>query len=152
MRHLASRGLLFVLAAFLAVTAIAGAVFVVPGLPLGWLEGGPFPDYTIPAFALGLVGVLAVLTLLALIVRPEVAGIIAVVAGFAMVAFEIVEIAVVGFALAEYGAAEPVAWLQVVYIAIGLATMGIGAALWSVTAEDRRRRSRTGHDAVTLHL
>ena len=39
MRHYASRGLLAVLSAFIAVTAIAGAIFVVPTLPLEWLEG-----------------------------------------------------------------------------------------------------------------
>ena len=33
MRHYASRGLLAVLSGFIAVTAIAGAIFVVPTLP-----------------------------------------------------------------------------------------------------------------------
>ena len=52
MGHLASRGLLAGLTAFLAVTTIAGAVFVVPTLPPEWLVGSIFTDYTVPAAAL----------------------------------------------------------------------------------------------------
>ena len=37
MRQPASRGLLVVLTAFLAITTIAGGVFVVPTLPPEWL-------------------------------------------------------------------------------------------------------------------
>lgn len=143
MPHLVSRGVLFVLAAFMAVTAIAGALFVVPGLPLEWIDGGPFADYTLPAVALGFVGSLALVTVIVLVVRPEVAGVAAVATGAAMVAFELVEIAVVGLSLVEHGPGEPVAWLQVVYIAIGLMTIGMGGALWVSTADDRRRRDRT---------
>lgn len=147
MPHLVSRGVLVVLAAFLAVTTIAGALFVVPGLPPEWLEGGPFADYTLPAVALGFVGVLAIVTLLALILRPDVAGAAAVTTGAAMVAFELVEIAVVGFSLVEYGVGEPVAWLQVVYIAAGLIIAGMGGALWASTSDDRERRARTSRHA-----
>ena len=148
MPHLASRGVLFVLAAFIAVTAIAGALFVVPGLPPEWIDGGPFADYTVPAVTLGFVGVLAVMTMLALVIRPDIAGAAAVTAGAAMVAFELVEIGVVGFSLLEYGVGEPVAWLQVVYVAIGLITTGMGGALWVATADDRRRRDRTSAHAA----
>jgi hypothetical protein len=130
MRHLASRGVLLVLTAFLAVTAIAGAIVVVPGLPMEWIEGSIFTDYTIPAIALGVVGALAVVALVLTIMHPAWAGPAAVVAGLAMIAFELVEIAVVGFSLAEYGVGEPVAWLQVVYIVIGAMTAIVGAALW----------------------
>jgi hypothetical protein len=130
MRHLASRGVLLVLTTFLAVTTLAGAVLVVPGLPLEWLEGSIFSDYTIPAIALGVVGALAVVALILTVMRPAWAGPAAVVAGLAMIAFELVEIAVVGFSLAEYGIGEPVAWLQVVYIVIGALTAMVGAAVW----------------------
>lgn len=130
MRHLASRGVLLVLTAFLAVTAIAGAILVVPGLPMEWIEGSIFADYTIPAIALGVVGALAVVALILTIMRPAWAGPSAVAAGVAMIVFELVEIAAVGFSLAEYGIGEPVAWLQVVYIVIGALTALVGAALW----------------------
>lgn len=152
MPHLVSRGVLFVLAAFLAVTAISGALFVVPGLPMDWIEGGPFADYTMPAVALGFVGALAIVTVVALVIRPEVAGAAAVTTGIAMVAFELVEIGVVGFTLIEDGIGEPVAWLQVAFIAIGLITAGMGGALWAATADDRRRRDRTSTHAAPRSL
>jgi hypothetical protein len=138
MRHLASRGVLAVLAGFIALTAIAGALFVVPGLPPEWLEGSALSDYT-----LGLVGLVALAAVVAVVVRPDVAGAIGVTAGLGMVAFELVEIWVVGFSLVDYGIGEPVAWLQVVYLAAGALTAGIGYALWQSTAEDRLRRART---------
>jgi hypothetical protein len=143
MRHLASRGVLAVLAGFIALTAIAGALFVVPGLPPEWLEGSALSDYTLPAISLGLVGLVALAAVVAVVVRPDVAGAIGVTAGLGMVAFELVEIWVVGFSLVDYGIGEPVAWLQVVYLAAGALTAGIGYALWQSTAEDRLRRART---------
>ena len=39
MRHDASRGLLAVLSASIAVTAIVGAILAVPTLPPEWLDG-----------------------------------------------------------------------------------------------------------------
>lgn len=151
MRHYATRGLLGVLSAFIAVTAVAGAILVVPTLPLDWLEGSVLDDYTIPAFALGFVGGLAIVTLIALVVRPDVAGVAAVVTGVAMVTFEIVEIWVVGFSLVEHGLGEPVAWLQVVYIVVGVLTAGAGVGLWLATADDRERLARTRTAVSGLH-
>jgi hypothetical protein len=139
MTHLASRGLLAVLSAFIAVTTLSGAVLVVPTLPSEWIAGSVFSDYAIPAFALASVGVLALVTLLLTLVRPEIAGLLAIVTGVAMVAFELVEIWAVGFSLVEYGIDEPVAWLQVVYLVVGALTAGAGWALWRATAVDRLR-------------
>jgi hypothetical protein len=148
MRHLASRGMLAALTAFLAVTAIAGALFVVPTLPPEWLEGSLFTDYTVPAFALACVGGLSLVAFGAVLVRPEVGGGVAVAAGLAIVAFEIVQILVVGLSLVEHGADEPVAWLQVVYIVIGLSIAAMGWSLWRSTMPDRRRLAR-GASLVT---
>jgi len=151
MRHYASRGLLIVLSAFIAVTAIAGALFVVPTLPLEWLEGSVLDGYTIPALALGFVGGLATVTVVALIVRPDAAGALAALTGVAMVTFEIVEISVVGLSLVEHGFEEPVAWLQVVYIVVGVLTAGGGLGLWLATADDRARLARTGTAQSGIH-
>jgi hypothetical protein len=151
MRHYASRGLLGVLSAFIAITAVAGAILVVPTLPLDWIAGSVFDDYTIPAFALAVVGGLAIVSLIALVVRPDVAGVPAVVTGLAMVTFELVEIWVVGFSLVEYGLGEPVAWLQVVYIVVGVLTAVAGVALWLATADDRERLARTGTTVSGIH-
>jgi hypothetical protein len=151
MRHYASRGLLAALSGFIAVTALFGAIVVVPALPPDWIAGSPFADYTIPALALGSVGGLALVTLLVIVVRPELAGALAVLTGLAMVAFEIVEILVVGFSLVEYGMDEPVAWLQVVFLVVGALTAGAGLALWRATTEDRERRARTAVSGITQH-
>ncbi len=53
------RFLLLALHTFLGVTAIFGAVWVVPLLPRQWLAGTAFSDYTIPAIALGAIGLAA---------------------------------------------------------------------------------------------
>lgn len=145
MRHLASRGLLFVLTAFLSLSALVGGFIVVPGLPLEWIEGGPFSDYTIPAAALAAIGSLAALTAVLVLIRPTMAGAAAIVLGAAMVGFIAVEIAVVGFTLIDDGPSEPLAWLQVVYMAVGLVTAVVGYALWHGTTEDWERELRTGH-------
>jgi hypothetical protein len=151
MRHYASRGLLGVLSAFIAITAVAGALFVVPTLPLEWLEGSVLDDYTIPAFAHAVVGGQAHVSLIALVVRPDVAGVAAVVTGLAMVTFEVVEISVVGLSIVEYGLGEPVAWLQIVYIVIGVLTAVAGVGLWLATADDRERLARTGTTVSGVH-
>lgn len=152
MRHFASRGLLAVLSGFIALTAIGGAIFVVPGLPAEWIEGSVFADYTIPALALGVVGGLSLVTFALVIVRPEYAGMFAALTGAGMVAFELVEIWAVGFSLIEYGPAEPFAWLQVGYLAVGALTAATGVALWGATVEDRERRARTSAHAGVVHL
>lgn len=130
MRHLASRSALLVLTGFLALTAISGGVLVVPGLPIEWIEGSVFSDYTIPAIALGVVGALALVAAILAFRRSAWAGLAAVVVGLAMITFEVVEIAAVGFSLTEYGLGEPFAWLQVIFIVIGVLTATAGAAVW----------------------
>ncbi len=136
MRHVSTRVSLFVLQTFVALTALDGALFVVPGLPLEWLESGPFADYTLPAMALGLlVGGTAVAALIALLIRPELAGLASVSAGIVVVVFELVEIAVVGFAPKGGSLDEPLAWLQALYLAVGIVEVGLGYALARATDE-----------------
>jgi hypothetical protein len=88
---------LLVLHALVAVSAIGGAIWVVPTMPLDWIKAGPFTDWTVPALALGLVGVLAAVSFVAVLRRPWLGALASVVAGAAMIAFELVEIGVVGW-------------------------------------------------------
>jgi hypothetical protein len=121
---------LSVLDAFLAIGAIAGALFVVPGLPRDYLLRGPFTDYTIPALALGiLVGGSALVAAIMVLVRPALGALIATLSGAAIIVFELVEIAVVGL-IAVAQPTEPVAWLQIFYLALGALIMALGAGLW----------------------
>lgn len=137
MGHVANRTTLIVLQAFVAFTAIVGAVFVVPSLPLDWIKAGPMTDFTIPAIALGLCGLAAAVALVLLVVEPRLGGAASVVAGALMIAFEIVEIAVVGFAPVVHGVEYPQSWLQIVYLAIGAITVVLGYRLWASFAHPR---------------
>jgi hypothetical protein len=122
---------LVVLNAFVAFTAIYGAVLVVPTIPLEWLKHGPFTDYTVPALALGaLVGGSASVAVILLLIRPWLGAVGTVVAGVMIIGFELVEIGVVGFTLIEYDASQFQAWLQVVYLALGSLQVFFGYRLW----------------------
>jgi uncharacterized membrane protein YuzA (DUF378 family) len=139
-----TRGTLILLQVFVAFTASFGAVVVVPTLPLEWLQAGPLTDYTIPAFALGICGIAAVVAVILLIVAPRLGGLASMVAGLLMIIFEVVEIAVVGLAIVEHGASNPQSWLQIVYIVIGAAGLALGYHLWRLD-EEPRRMARPAH-------
>jgi uncharacterized membrane protein YuzA (DUF378 family) len=139
-----TRGTLILLQVFVAFTALFGAVVVVPTLPLEWLHAGPLTDYTIPAFALGICGIAAVVAVILLIVAPRLGGLASMVAGLLMIIFEVVEIAVVGLAIVEHGASNPQSWLQIVYIVIGAAGLALGYHLWRLD-EEPRRMARPAH-------
>ncbi|HEV2404787.1 MAG TPA: hypothetical protein VGR88_05015 [Ktedonobacterales bacterium] len=131
--HRGLRWALVALAAFVALTAILGAIFVVPTMPRSVLHKGVmalFPDFTIPALALGvLCGGSALLAVVALLLRPRIGALAAVVAGAFMIGFEVVEMLVVGFTPMQTPDQFP-AWLQVVYLAVGGALVVLGARLW----------------------
>ena len=110
------------LAGFLAVTAVTGGVGLITGIlapTTDWLAGSPFQSYLIP----GLVLLFVVGGSAAFAARAEArgdrrAGSLAILAGFNIVCFEIVQIAVVGLHL------DPP--LQLIYVAIGLALIALG--------------------------
>ena len=133
MRTTVIRGVLVVLAAFVAISAIAGAIWVVPTMPLEWLKFGPFTDWTVPAIALGFCGVLAAITTVALLVRPWAGALASMVAGLAMVVFELVEIGVVGWTLSDPSLEGFQKSLQLVYLIVGGAQLVLGGVLWSRT-------------------
>ena len=144
MGHAATRATLIVLQVFVAFTAIFGAIFVVPTLPLDWIKAGPMTDYTIPALALGICGAAALVALVLLAIAPRLGGAASIVAGLLMIVFEVVEIAVVGLALVVHGAENPQSWLQIVYLVIGAAGMALGYHLWRLE-EEPHRMARPAH-------
>ena len=138
---------LVVLNAFVAFTAIFGAIFVVPTIPLEWLKHGPFTDYSIPALALGiLVGGSSTVAAILLLVRAWAGAVATIVAGVMIIGFEIVEIGVVGFTLIEYDASQFQAWLQVVYLALGSVQVLFGYRMWR-RLEPRTQRTSFAHQA-----
>ena len=117
----------------MALTGIQGAIFVVPNMPRAVLHQGIlalFSDYTIPALALGvLCGGTALVALVTVFVRPQLGALAAILAGAFMIAFELVEIVVVGFTPVQTPDQFP-EWLQVVYLAVGSVLVILGARLW----------------------
>jgi hypothetical protein len=137
--HKPLRVTLIVLAAIVALSAILGAIFVVPTMPTSVLHQGVialFSDFTIPALALGvLCGGGALVALIAVVLRPRLGGLLSMVAGIFMVGFELVEIMVVGFTPVQTPS-QPQAWLQVFYLAIGTLIAVLGWRLWRAEQEE----------------
>jgi hypothetical protein len=134
------RGILIALEFFIATTTIAGAVFVVPGLPLAWLEGSIFTDYLVPALALGAIcGGSALIAAALTAWRPDVGGPASIIAGVAMAIFELVEIA--SLHAADPAQAGPAVLLQAFYLTLGLVVAGLGMLL---TRPLRLARDRAG--------
>ncbi len=132
------RTVLFDLNLFLGVTAVAGGFALLVGwikIPLSSLAGSPFSDYTLPA-ALLVVAVGGTGLLAACFVRLKLSvGVPAsVVAGGAIIVFEIVEWSVIGFA-----------WLQAAYIAIGVLIIALAAWVRLAQVAGRAERHRSPH-------
>ena len=132
-RTQAARIGLLILNGFVAISAIAGAIWVVPTMPMEWIKYGPFTDWTIPAIALGFVGVLAAVTFVLVIARPWAGSLASIVAGAAMVIFELVEVGVVGWTLTDPTLSGFQKSLQLVYLIVGSAQLLLGIALWAGT-------------------
>jgi hypothetical protein len=124
---------LLVLHGLLAISAIAGAIWVVPTMPLDWIKSGPFTDWTIPAIALGFVGVVAAAAFVLVLVEPWAGALASIATGLAIVVFEIVEIGVVGWTLSDPTLSGFQKSLQVVYLVVGGAQLLLGVALWMAT-------------------
>lgn len=131
--HMTLRFTLIALATLVALTAIGGAIFVVPTIPAEWLHQGliaPFTDYTIPALALGILcGSSALVALAALVMQRRLGGLASLIAGVIMIGFELVEIVIVGFTPVTYST-QPQGWLQVFYLAVGALMAVLGWQLW----------------------
>lgn len=132
---MATRIGLLILNGIVAVSAIAGAIWVVPTMPMEWIKYGPFTDWTIPAIALGAVGVFAAATFVALLWRPWLGALLSIFAGVAMVVFELVEIGVVGWTLSDPTLSGFQKSLQLVYLIVGSGQALLGWVLWRSTRE-----------------
>jgi hypothetical protein len=127
----------------MALTAIQGAIFVVPTMPRSVLHKGVlalFPDFTIPALALGILcGGSALVALVTVLARPRFGALASIVAGLLIFVFELVEILVVGFTPVQTPDQFP-AWLQVVYLTVGAALVLLGTRLWKAETGSYRPR------------
>jgi len=113
--------------AFVALAAVGGGLALVLGMeaarfPLSWLDGTPFPDYTIPGLILTVVvgGSAAVATVLAARGARR-GGRASVVAGAILVAW------IVGEILVFTGDGEVISPTEVFFIGVGAAMIALGA-------------------------
>jgi hypothetical protein len=136
---------------FLALTAIPGAIWVVPSQPVALLAGSPFTDYLIPALALGAIGAGALVAACTLVVRQRPGALMSAGAGAAIIVFELVETSVMGIdvwlhavglgpavATERFGDLEGIPaplgvplplWLQPLYILVGVSMIVLALTL-----------------------
>jgi hypothetical protein len=134
-KHEVIRIALLAIAAFIATSAIGGGVAVLGGvvfgykLPLSWLAGTPFVDYTIPGLALAIVvGGSALLAGATVFIHREWAVLASVVAGLVMDGYLIVEMVSID---SKLGDALPTSLVvQLFYFVLGMALIGLAGFLW----------------------
>jgi hypothetical protein len=155
------RASLICLNAFLAATAIYGALFVVPSQNVELLVGSPFTDYLVPGLVLGLlVGGTALVAALALLAKPRIGAALSLIAGGAIIGFEIVETTVMGLDVwlhvlhlgpavdvGKYGSMAGIPtfmsvplplWLQPFYIVLGVVIVALGLRVRTLSATTTR--------------
>ncbi len=127
-----ARTALVITDAFLALSAIGGGIALLAGwikIPLYLLQGSPFPDYTLPAILLACgVGGLALVGGLATLNHEPLAYRISAMAGVAVIGFVTVEALIIG-----------TAWLQVVYLLVGVLIVGLTVYLSAPQTEPVRK-------------
>lgn len=134
MKHKVIRIALFVIEAFIGLTAIQGGIGLLSGtfdqvLQVTWLAGTPFSDYTIPGLVLAIVvGGSALLAAATVFIDREWAVLVSVLAGMLMAGYEVVEIASLD---SKIGNALPmVLGLQFFFFVLGLVAFGLAGFLW----------------------
>jgi hypothetical protein len=134
-RHEVIRIALLAIAVFIATSAIEGGVAVMGGvvfgyeLPLAWLAGTPFGDYTIPGLALAIVvGGSALIAAATIFIHREWAVLGPVVAGLVMDGYLVVEVVSIDSKLGD--ALLTSLAVQLFYFVLGLALIGLAGFLW----------------------
>lgn len=159
------RIVLILLNVFLGLTAVFGAVSVVPTLPKDLLVGTPFPDYTIPSLALTMVGVGALLAAALMVFNMPIGLLLSFAVGAGIAIFEIVETLVVGLDVWLHAlgfgpepapifvGAEPVPaplgipiplWLQPFYFTLGALIVALALRLYAHTVRPTSHVVRKG--------
>ena len=134
MKHKVIRIALVVIEAFIGLSAFQGGIVLLRGdfmheVPVAWLAGTPFSDYTIPGLALvTVVGGSALLAAATVFIDGEWAVLVSVLAGLLMAGYEVVEAVSLD---SKVGNVLPtVLGLQLLYFVLGLAVFGLAGFLW----------------------
>ena len=145
MKHKAMRIALVVIEALVGLGAIGGGIAILTGafdqwLPLAWLQGTQFSDYTIPGLILLIViggGMLLAAT--TIFTQQEWAVLISAAIGLVMIGFEIFEVAIID---RHPDAIVPNSLSQQALMSIlGLVIFGLASYLW--ISECRRQHFPT---------
>jgi hypothetical protein len=149
MKHKAIRILLLVIEAIIGLGAIGGGIGILTGafdqwLPLAWLQGTPFTDFTIPGLTLLIViGGGMLLAAATIFIQSEWTVILSAVMGLAMIGFEIVEVltidrfpdAIIPSTLAQQGLMS----------FLGLIIFGLASYLWYSEYRQHHFPTRASH-------
>ena len=124
--HIVAR-FLVALTLFGALSALAGAVLAIAangaGVPLSYLANSPFPSYAVPGFILGVVvGGTQFAAAIALLRRQRIALLLSAIAGFGMLIWIFVELAII----------RQYSWLQSAYFALGVLELILVLALLGI--------------------
>ncbi len=134
MKHKAIRITLAVIEAFVGLGALGGGIAILTGafdqwLPLAWLQGTPFSDYTIPGLILLIiVGGGMLLAATTVFIQREWAVLLSAAMGLIMMGFEIFEVAFID-RYADAIIPSTVAQ-QALMSVLGLAIFGLASYLW----------------------
>lgn len=147
MKHTAIRITLAIIEALIGLGAIGGSLAIVTGafdqwLPVAWLQGTPFSDYTIPGLILLIVvggGMLLAAT--AQCTQREWAVLLSAAMGFVMLGWIASEVAIID----RYAQAVVPSTVvqQVLFLVLGLVMIGLAAFLWKM--------EYAGHSFLTRH-
>lgn len=138
MKHKKTRVVTGLLTGFVALTAIGGGIALLVGaeanrFPLEWLQGTPFTDYTLPALLLVIaVGGSALVASIALFAGRNAGALAAMIAGVILAGYVVVEVLI----LKQVPPGPTV--IELFYLALALAIVGLAAFLWM--AENRQKR------------
>ena len=134
MKHQGIRIALVVIEAFIGLGATGGGIAILTGafdewLPVAWLQGTPFSNYTIPGLLLLLVvggGMLLAATTVS--VLREWSVLLSAAMGLVMIGFEIFEVAIID----RYAQAIVPSTVvqQVLMSGLGLVIFGLASTLW----------------------
>ena len=134
MKHKGIRITLVVIALFVGLWAIIGGVGLMTGaipflrMPVEYLQGSPFSDYTIPGLLLLLVvGGSFLFAAATILTRREVGVLASALAGLTVIGFEVVEAPIIDRYANVLATSVP---QQILMAALGLVCFGLAAYLW----------------------
>jgi hypothetical protein len=147
MKHTGIRIALAIIEAVTGLGAIGGGMAILTGafdqwLPVAWLAGTPFSDYTIPGLVLlVVVGGGMLLGAATQLIQREWAVLLSAALGLMLLGWEIVEVAIID----RYAQAVVPSTIvqQVLFTALGLVIFGLAVTLWM--------REYRGHSLLTRH-